>query len=185
MNNSIKIFDKILNSKRLKLRRIKKEDVVDIFEYTSNPNVTKFLSWLPHKNLDQTKKFVKNTLADYDDNNSRYTWGIELKESNKLIGVISIFEISYISKRVEISYILNPNFQGRGYMNEAIKCLVNFVFHEIQFIRVQAKCTNINLPSRRLLEKIDMKLEGELKSYWFIKNKYYNVLIFSKLKKDD
>ncbi len=185
MNNSITIFDKKLESNRLYLRRIKASDVDDMYEYTSNPLVSEYLSWFPHSTKLETERFVQQTLKEYDLNVGRYTWGIELKEKNKLVGVISIFDISYISKRVEVSYVLNPNFQGKGLMKEALVCLLDFIFNNLQFKRVQAKCTLFNLPSRKLLERLDMKLEGELKNYWFIKNKYYNVLIFSKIKNDE
>ena len=182
MNSSIKIFDKELISERLILRRIKLSDLDDIYEYTSNPLTTKFLFWKTHESKKLTLKFINDTLNEYDKSNSRYTWGITINESEKLIGVISIFFISYLSKRVEISYILNPNYQGKGYMKEALISVQDFIFNEVNFVRIQAKCTEDNSASKKVMRSIGMVLEGKLRNYWFLKNEYKDVEFYAIIK---
>lgn len=179
MHQSIEIFDREIKSERLKLRKIRLSDLDDIFEYTSNPITTKFLFWKTHTNKKQTLKFINDTLNEYTESNSRYTWGITINDNKKLIGVASIFFISYLSKRVEISYILNPNYQGNGYMKEALTLIQDFIFNEVSFIRIQARCTEDNLASKKVMKSIGMELEGKLKKYWFLKNEYQNVDLFA------
>lgn len=179
MHRSIELFNKEINSERLSLRKIKLSDLDDIFEYTSNPNTTKFLFWDTHSNKEQALNFINNTLNEYRNSDTRFTWGITLKENNKLIGVVSIFFISYVSKRVEISYILNPNYQGKGYMREALLMLVDFIFNNINFIRIQARCTEDNVASEKVLKSIGMKLEGKLEKYWFIKKAFKDVKLYA------
>jgi len=176
------IFDKEFKSEKLLFRKLTLLDVDDIYEYTSDDKCAKHLSWDPHKNKKQPIEFINNTLSDYKINNLRYTWGIELKEEKKLIGVISIFNISYKSKRVEVSYILNPLFQGKGYMTEALNSIIYFIFHDIGFIRVQAKCTVGNISSEKLMKKVNMQREGVLRKYWYFKNEFKNVLLYSIIK---
>ena len=185
MNDSIKIFDKELVSERLRLRRLNNSDKEDMYEYTSNPIVTEFLSWHPHTSIEQAEDFIKLTVKEYNHNVGRYTWGIELTGRCKLIGVISIFDISFISKRVEMSYILNSNFQGMGFMNEALNCLIGFILEDREFNRVQARCSTANVSSRKLLEKTGMELEGKLKKYWFRKGQFHDVLIFAKIRNNE
>lgn len=176
------IFDILLSSERLLFRRITLLDVDDMFEYTSKKENINFLSWDEHKTKDQVIKFIKNTIKEYKESDFRYTWGIELKDSKKLIGVISIFNIRYQSKRVEVSYILNQSFQGKGYMNEALSAIIDFVLNELDFIRVQAKCTVDNLPSEKVMKKVDMEYEGKLMKYWKIKEEFKNVLLYAIVK---
>ena len=185
MYDSIKKFDKELISERLLLRRLNSSDNLDMYEYTSNPMVTEFLSWCAHTTIEQANDFIKQTIIDYDHNDKRYTWGIELKDKRKLIGVISIFDISFLSKRVELSYILNPNFQGMGYMHEALNRLIKYILEDIEFIRVQARCSTENISSMKLLDRIGMDLEGTLKKYWFMKGNYHDVLLYAKTRNDE
>lgn len=176
------IFDKTLSSDRLYFRRISLLDVDDMFEYTSNKENINFLSWDEHKTKEQVIKFIKNTLIEYNESDSRYTWGIELKENKKLIGAISIFNIGYQSKRVEVSYILNQSFQGKGYMYEALISIIDFIMNDLNYIRVQAKCTVDNLPSEKVMKKVNMKYEGKLMKYWKIKEEFKNVLLYAIVK---
>ena len=83
-------------SKRLKLRKLTMLDADDVFEYTSNKESTKMLSWNAHTDKKQACDFVENTLMEYKNSRSRFTWGIELSDKKKLIGVISVFNISDI-----------------------------------------------------------------------------------------
>ena len=123
-------------------------------------------------------------MDEYKNCDSRYTWGITLKENDKLIGVISVFFISYVSKRVEISYILNPNYQGKGYMKEALNGLVNFIFDELNFNRIQARCTAENEASLKVMKSLNMNYEGKLLDYWYIKDKFYDVLMYAIISKN-
>ena len=179
MKNKI---EKELESDRLIFRKLTLFDVDDMFEFTSNKDCVYFLSWEAHIHKNQSLKFIKTTLEEYNISNSRFTWGIELKDENKLIGVISVFDISYINKRVEFSYILNPKYQGKGYMSEALNSIIEYIFNKIGFIRVQARCTDDNKSSEKLMKNIKMKYEGNLKKYWNIKGVFKNVLVYAKLK---
>ena len=53
-----------MESKRLIFRAIKKTDLQDIFEYSSNPKTSEFLLWSPHENLEYTKKFIDIVLSE-------------------------------------------------------------------------------------------------------------------------
>lgn len=179
------IFDKKIESERLLFRRLSHKDTDDIFEYTSDIRSTQHLSWEPHRSKKQVTEFIDKSIQDYEANDQRYTWGISLKKVNKLIGVISIFNISHISKRVEVSYILNPSYQGKGYMTEALNSIIDFIFNELDFIRVEAKCTEANKASENLMKKVNMEYEGTLKKFWNIKNTFKNVLIYAIIKQKE
>ena len=175
-------FDKELKSDRLLLRRIGRDDINDIFEYTSNENNVFYLAWEAHKDKSNVTSFIEQSLNEYEFFKNRYSYGIELRESKKLIGVISIFDIKLESKQVEVSYILNQTFQGKGYASEALQKVIDFVLEDLNFIRVQAKCTEDNIASERIMEKCGLKYEGKLLKYWKIKGAHKNVLLYAKVK---
>jgi ribosomal-protein-alanine N-acetyltransferase len=167
MNNK-NPFDKVLETPRLLLRRLKESDDQPMFEYTSNPYVTKYLSWYAHTEIIQSQRYIESVIAEYDSPYS-YTWAIEIKEFQKFIGIVRIFDVSYGNKRGEISYILNPVFQGKGLIVEAIAAVIDFCFTKIELNRIQAKCTPDNYSSERVMQKLGMKYEGTLKEFWINK----------------
>jgi len=178
-----KIFDKNIKTERLLLRKLTIQDSNDMFEFTSNENCITYLSWEAHKEKDQALKFIKNTLLEYESRKTRFTWGIELISENKLIGVISIFDISYTNKRVEVSYILNPDYQSKGYMKETLNLLIHFIFNQTDFRRIQARCSEDNISSEKLMKSVSMQFEGKLREFWNIKGLFKDVLIYSIIKK--
>lgn len=161
-------FDVSLNSSRLTLRRINETDNMNMFEYTSNPEVTKYLSWKAHSQIEQTNNFISKTNKEYDNYCDAYTWGVVLNNTNKLIGAVRVFDVSFANKRLELSYIINPKFQGYGYIPEALEQIVFLSFDKLGFIRIQARCMPQNISSEKVITKLGMQLEGVLKNYWII-----------------
>jgi len=178
--NSLISFDVTVKTDRLVLRKLSLNDLDDMFEYTSDELCTQPLPWQAHKDKEQTRIFLENTIAGYGTDNS-FTYGIELKEEAKLIGVVRLFDISFHNKRAEISYIMNRKYQGKGYANEAINAIIDFAFTKKEFIRIQARCSFDNLASVKVLERIGMSKEGVLKSFWNIKGVQKDVIIYGLL----
>ena len=96
-----------------------------------------------------------------------------------MIGILRAYDIDFGNKHCEISYILNPSFQNKGYMVEAINSFISYCFDEIGLIRVQAKCMLENESSEKLLKRVGMELEGVLKQNWIYKGKILDSKIFA------
>ncbi len=169
----------ILSTARLKLRPLKIEDAHDMFEYTSHEDSSKYLSWTPHTKLEETVLFIENVVALYGNSDTEFSWAIELMESQKMIGVVKFFDINKNNNRAEISYILNSKFQGKGYINEAISVAIDFAFDKMKIIRIQARCTNDNIGSEKVMQRANMKFEGLLKKYWILKGETKDVLLYA------
>lgn len=171
-------FSESIRTPRLLLRKVQESDANDMFEYTSNETVTRFLSWYHHTDIIQTKNYISALIKEYE-LKTCFAWGIELFEIHKFIGIVRLFDISYPNKRGEISFIMNPTFQGRGFISEAINAVLNFCFNEIQLNRVQARCATDNISSERVMRKLRMNFEGTLKEYWQIKGEPTDARIYA------
>lgn len=116
-----KVWAKGTQTERLYLRKLKLEDVNDMYEYTSDEANCKYLKWDAHRNKIQTEKFIIEKIQSKPIRD--ILWGIELKNEKKLIGVIRIYNLDNEKSSSEISYILNNKYSGNGYMSEAVlKC---------------------------------------------------------------
>lgn len=173
-------LDEIIGE-RLILRELRLEDVVDVFEFTSQDEVTEFLSWPPHKEKAVTLNFLESVVIKYS-TEAPSQWGISLKGSGKIVGISGFISLDSESGKGELAYLSSPNYAGLGYMTEANMLILNYAFETLQLNRVQAKSELNNIGSQRVLEKIGMKKEGTFKDFLKIKGTLRTYNYFAILK---
>ena len=73
---------KQIETNRLILRQFELSDVSIMFKnWASNPNVTKYLTWPAHENVETTKTVIESWIEGYNDiDNPMLNWAILLKE---------------------------------------------------------------------------------------------------------
>lgn len=173
------IFDTQIQTERLLLRRLSLSDVGDMFEYTSNPEVTTYLHWHPHDDVSQTEVFIGKAILKYEESNTEFVYGLVLRTENKLIGALKVSNISYYNKRCEFTSILNPAYQGKGYMAEAWQALLYFCFEKAGMNRVQSFVTSDNIMSQKKNIRAGLSFEGKLKEYWVMKGNFKDALVYA------
>jgi ribosomal-protein-alanine N-acetyltransferase len=97
-------------------------------------------------------------------NKDFYDWALEDKETNKLIGRISLFKLDDYRRMADLVWYIMPSVRGKGYMTEAVSAVVKYLF-EIGFERIEAFADADNIASIRVMEKIGMQYEGTLRKY--------------------
>lgn len=154
---------KKLQTKRLILRRFKMSDDVEMFDNWANDNeVTKYLTWPAHQNVSATRTILKDWIAQYD-NSQFYQWGIELKDSNQLIGSVGSVSLNNQTKSVHIGYCIGQKWWHQGIMSEALECLIEFFFNEVKVNRVESRHDPKNIGSGKVMQNCGMLYEGTIK----------------------
>lgn len=136
------------------LRPFKVFDAADVYEYASDEDTLRYLTWYGLKSLDDAADFVKKYYMTVPG-----IYAIEDISSKKCIGC---FELKRIPRdeKVVFGYVLNRKFWGRGYMTEVLCSMINYVFEELKINRVEAIHYSPNLASGRGMEKAGMRKEG-------------------------
>ena len=180
-----KIFTHIptLETERLILRKISPKDARDMFEYSSDADVTKFLLWDPHPDLSYTMEYVdylqeRYALGDFCD------WALILKSNQKMIGTCGFTNIDLPNASAEIGYVLNPAYRGKGIIPEAAKAVIAFGFERLSLVRVSAICMKENAASLRVMQKCGMKTEGTLRQAVALRGENRDITICSVLKSE-
>lgn len=151
-------------TERLFLRQPITGDATSIFEqYAKDPEVTKYLSWQPHKSLAQTDEYIRRCLSVWN-SQSAFPYVLITKQDVRLIGAI---EIRIERHKADLGYVLTKSEWGKGYMPEAVKLLINWALRQNNIYRVWAVCDFENNSSARVMEKVGMQQEGVLKR-WLI-----------------
>ena len=149
-----------LASQRLRLRRLKPEDVQEIYSLRSNESVNLYLDRQPASSIDDAHMFIEKINANIDNNISLY-WAICLKENPRLIGTICYFDFSDTGESAEIGYELHPFYQHKGIMHEALSVVIPFGFQTLELKSIIAVLSADNENSIRLLEKNRFRLEPD------------------------
>ncbi len=167
-----------LESDRIKLRKLKLSDAKDICENLKDKEMIRWtlnIPW-PYKKKDAIS-FIRKT--NYESKKKRrYTFGIILKDTNKLIGVIDLLKIDWANKNAELGYWLGKRYWGKGLMTEAVKLVLKFAFKKLKLHKVYANVFEQNIASRKVLENCGFKLEGVRREHRFKYRKWQNVLEF-------
>jgi RimJ/RimL family protein N-acetyltransferase len=173
-----------INTERLILRPIKLEDAKAIFEYRSDPIANKYQGWIP-KIIDEAKDFVTNRVAsEMDLVNTWFQFVLIEKEGNKLIGDIGIHFFDADKKQVGIGYTLDKNWQGKGYMTEALIAVINYLFIDLDKHRITASIDPENIKSIKLVEKLGFRKEGHFKKSFLANGRWVDDLVYAILKEE-
>lgn len=152
---------KVIILKRIYLRKFNLKDANDLFEFASNENVTRYLTWNPHKSIEETKAYLSNVATKYDQDT--YRWAICSKENNKLIGTIDVVRLNKEKEEAEIGYVLNEKYHNHGYMSEAFNGVIDYLFNEVNLKKIKACYQLGNIASKRVMEKCGLKKEHLIK----------------------
>ena len=135
---------------RLILRKVKASDAAPMFyHWASDKEVTKYVTWLPHENIQVTEALISYWLEQESDPKTiRYM--ITTKESDEPIGMIDV--VDYIDGVPEIGYVLSKKQWNKGYMSEACKAFTEYLL-DIGFDKVVIEANVENIASNRVINK--------------------------------
>ncbi|SDX54566.1 GNAT family N-acetyltransferase [Paenibacillus sp. CF384] len=110
--------------------------------------------------LESKRQSITDSIKQREED-KKYNFGIFLKESDILIGSISLNQIYRGPlERGMIGYQLDGLYNGKGLMTEAVSLTVAFAFHELHLHRIDAGVMPSNTGSMRVLEKAGFQKEG-------------------------
>lgn len=164
----------ILHTRRLMLRRICSSDVDDMFEYSSDPAVTRYLTWAPHPNRKYTARYISFLDIKYDEGRF-YDWGIILRGENKMIGTCGFTRFSEENNSAECGYVINPRYWGQGIAAEALTEVMRFGFMTLRLHRIECRYMVGNDNSRRVMEKAGLTYEGTNRDAVLVGKEYKTV----------
>ena len=151
-------------TERLTLRRFTIEDAENMYyNWASDPEVTKYLTWQPHKSVEETTEILQQWEEDYSKNDF-YQWAIICKDGpDEPIGSISAVEICERTAAVEIGYCIGRNWWNRGIVTEAFRGVIPFFFERVGANRICAQHDPANPGSGRVMIKSGLRYEGTLR----------------------
>lgn len=180
MNDYLSILKRftIIENKRISLRKFKVTDAKDFFHICSDSQITEFLTWEPHRNINETIK----TLNERFINNPMF-FAIELKSEDRCIGCIDL-RLDKENKKASFGYMVNREYWNNGFMTESLESILDLIFNKLKLNRVESTHYVGNEGSGRVMEKCGMKYEGTSPQELIIKGKFVDVVHYGLLYND-
>lgn len=150
-----------LLTERLLLRPFRTEDAEPMFRnWASDPEVAKFLTWPPHESPAATRALLESWVREYA-KPDYYHWTIVLTEAGpEPIGSICVVDRREETEMAHIGYCLGKNWWHRGIMSEALQAVMDYLFDEVGFTRLESRHDPNNPHSGAVMRKCGMHLEA-------------------------
>lgn len=176
-----------IKTERLTLKPLTLSDTEAIFNYCKHEELAKFMTFPPHKTIEDSKCFINHVTEKWKDK-TQCNFGIY--ENGILLGTIALmnFKWKWIKETynsAEIGYWLWFEHRRKWIMSEAVDWILKYWFEELILHKVHALAVWENLASCKTLLKAwfrhiwtrydDVSYDGET---------WYNMEIFELLKKD-
>ncbi|MGA7713100.1 MAG: GNAT family N-acetyltransferase [Rhizomicrobium sp.] len=123
------------------------------------------------------KRYQKETRQD-----SAYAFFVFRSEDNALMGGCTLSNVRRgVTQCCALGYWIGERFARQGYMYDALRALVPFIFSTLGLHRIEAACLPSNEPSKNLLVKTGFRQEGLAKRYLQINGEWRDHALFALL----
>ncbi|SHL38153.1 ribosomal-protein-alanine N-acetyltransferase [Anaerocolumna jejuensis DSM 15929] len=146
-----------IKTERLILRKFKCDDAIEVYNnWASNPNIQLDYGEPVYSSMEQVQEFLNKWILNYEDDGF-YKWAINLKENHVNIGQIAFCRVYEEVATAEIEYCIGEHYWGNRYALEALNAVIEFMFFNSDFNKLEAYHRKDNPKSGRVLEKTIMK----------------------------
>lgn len=176
-----------IETNRIILRFLIKEDINDMLSYRNNSDIAKYQGFEPKYTKESMEEFINTYSTDnVDPKKSWIQIGIEYKQDKKIIGDIGIHieNIGGDFYQAQLGISLNTNYQRKGIANETIKTLMKFLFNNWNCYRIYVEIDTRNNKSIDLFKKLNFRKEAHLINNYFFKSEWASVYIYAMLRNE-
>ena len=153
----------MLETDRLIIRVLNENDVPDLKEWLGRDEIYTYWGRKASKSeknpelmfIDARPWVKRKPSPDFD-------WGIVLKETNTVIGMIAVFDIQN-SRMGDVGYRIHPEYWNMGITTEALKEVVRFIFENTEIERLNGRADVRNNASNKVLERCGFIKEGTIR----------------------
>jgi ribosomal-protein-alanine N-acetyltransferase len=169
-----------IQTERLLLRKVTLDDAEDMLACFSDPEVARHTAWEAYDSIEQVRDRLRYVISNYEQGEPA-NWGLELRESGRLIGMCGFMAGSWVPEfaRASLGYAIAREHWGRGLTTEAVRAAIAFGFERLELNRIEDRCIAENTASERVMQKAGMSYEGALQDYVFGKGAYRNYKVYS------
>jgi RimJ/RimL family protein N-acetyltransferase len=169
-----------ITTERLVLRRYTHDDAEDTLEFASQPSVARVTSGNIEATEEGIRRYIdlQNSYQPFEKDKA-FDLAIQRKEDGKVIGLVTL--ICRDHKKGVIGWALGVAYRGQGYATEAASALMDYGFRSLGLHRIQADTSSGNPDSLRLMERLGMRCEAQLREAVYEDGEWLDTYIYATL----
>ena len=160
----------LLQTQRLTLKPPHTDLTQLVYDYFTR-NRLHFEPWSPaHRPEWDTVEYHYNKLKEYEEKvgagTSLWLFLFEKDNAGKVIGDVHLSNIIRgVFQSCHLGYKLDEHEQGKGYMREALRAVIDYAFNQMKLHRIEANIMPANTRSIQLVKSLGFAEEGLAKKY--------------------
>jgi len=172
-----------IEAERISLRSIEESDLDQLYAIFADPKVMRYWSTLPLESIEEARTLLEE-IQTGNQQRTMLKWGVALKETDIMIGTVTLFHLEPSQGRAEIGYAQARAYWGHGYIHEALQSLLTYAFEEMKLRRVEADVDPRNGASIKTLERLGFQKEGFLRERWHVGGEIQDALFYGLLERE-
>jgi ribosomal-protein-alanine N-acetyltransferase len=161
-------------TKQFIMRKLTKADIEEFYEIVKKNEVGKWLGLGKGMSFEEAEQYV-NKIIKHWTQHSFGVWGVINKSTEEIMGHCGLRYIDD-TEDIEIIYLLDPKFWGKGYATEAGNTAIQYAFNSLKVNKLTARVRTNNSKSKKVIDKLGFKFicdrdyDGRLLSYYELFN---------------
>ncbi len=130
------------------------------------------------------RRRLKRYARDFREDLS-YPFFVFTRVDEELVGSCIVSNVRRgVTQSCNLGYWAGEKFASQGYMSDAVRLLIPFVFDQLNLHRIEAACLPSNEPSKRLLKRVGFSEEGHARRFLKIDGDWRDHILFAMLADD-
>ena len=175
----MRYFKKIVGE-RIYLSPMNSDDYLKYVEWLNNYEIAKGVNHVTQVlSIDREKAWLEKATSE------KYIFAIVNKETDTLMGNISLMKIHEINRTAELGiFIGDEENLSRGYGSEAIMLLLDYAFNYVNLNNIMLRVFDFNKRAIKAYEKCGFKTFGVWKKSHYFNGEYSDEIYMNVLKED-
>src|SRR3954447_9700278 len=153
----------VIETRRLRLRSHRDNDLSDLVELIGKWEVARWLSTVPYPYTETLgREWITSVRQEHATGGSR-RFAIALKDTDRLIGGVGVNgSPGDQSQEPALGYWLGQSYWGNNYAREAVAALIDYAFQALGDKTIRAYTDPANIASQKVLHYCGLKRVGEI-----------------------
>jgi RimJ/RimL family protein N-acetyltransferase len=171
-----------LHTPRLLLRRFADTDLDALVAYRNDPEVARYQSWSSCTPSDARYLIAENKNLVFGMPDEWMQVAIALQATNQIVGDLAVKIHGHASSQAVLGFTIARDHQRCGFAREAVSCMLDILFFELNLHRVSADCDPRNLASWGLMTSLGMQREAYFRQNLWFKGEWADEYVYAILR---
>ncbi len=165
----------------LNLRLMEDADAPELFRLVDRNRevLRRWLSWLDFdRSVADQQRVIASFRRKFFDGGVLNTC---IWKDGRIAGTIGFNQIDWVHRSASIGYWLGSEFTRQGIMVRCCERLITHGFTDLHLHRIEVRCGTENYASRRIPERLNLRLEGCLREAESLYGRYVSLNVYSVL----